>query len=250
MAARGRRTTVRYQMSIVKCIVKDLSHFEEKLSLKFENQDLLLQALTHRSYLNEKPSWGLGHNERLEFLGDAVLELVVTEYLYQKFPEKPEGDLTSYRAALVNAKMLSEIAEEIGLNDFLLLSRGETKDVGRARQYILANTLESLVGAIYLDQGYGAASDFIGRVVTTHLTEVLEKKLYKDPKSLFQEEAQERVGITPGYEVLQEWGPDHDKHFIVGVFLGKEKIAEGEGPSKQTAQEEAARNGLHIKGWI
>ncbi len=230
--------------------MENLQVFEDKFSLKFKNKDLLLQALTHRSYLNEKPSWRLGHNERLEFLGDAVLELVVTEELYGKFPERPEGELTSFRAALVNARMLSDVSMEIGLNDFMLLSRGEAKDVGRARQYILANAFEALVGAIYLDQGYAAARDFIGHVVMPRLTEVLEKKLYKDPKSLFQEEAQERVGITPSYDVLQEWGPDHDKHFIVGVFLGKEKIAEGEGPSKQNAQEEAARNALHIKGWV
>ena len=209
-----------------------------------------MQALTHRSYLNENPSFRVGQNERLEFLGDAVLELVVTENLYQQFPEKPEGDLTSFRAALVNSKMLSDVSVELGINEFLLLSRGEAKDVGRARQFILANAFESLVGAIYLDQGYDAAKNFIDKALMPRLPEVLEKKLYKDPKSLFQEEAQERVGITPNYEVIREWGPDHDKHFIVGVFLGKELIAEGEGPSKQAAQEEAARNALHLKGWV
>ena len=230
--------------------MQNLSQLEDKLLLKFNNQDLLLQALTHRSYLNEKPSFYLGHNERLEFLGDAVLELVVTKELYSRFPEKPEGEMTSFRAALVNSKMLAEVSVELEINDFLLLSRGEAKDVGRARQYILANAFEALVGAIYLDQGYDAVKDFIERILMSRLPEVLEKELYKDPKSIFQEEAQERVGITPNYDVLQEWGPDHDKHFIVGVFLVKEKIAEGEGPSKQTAQEEAARNALHIKGWI
>ena len=230
--------------------MNDSSKLEQKLSLKFNNKDLLLQALTHRSYLNEKPSFRLGHNERLEFLGDAVLELVVTEVLYQQFPEKPEGELTSLRAALVNSRMLSEVSVDLDLNDFLLLSRGEAKDMGRARQFILANAFEALIGAVYLDQGYEVVKDFIVRVLLPRLTEVVEKKLYKDPKSLFQEEAQERVGITPNYEVLQEWGPDHDKHFIVGVFLGNEKVAEGEGPSKQTGQEEAARNALHLKGWI
>ena len=209
----------------------------------------MLQALTHRSYLNEKPDFKVGQNERLEFLGDAVLELVVTEKLYQKFPERPEGELTSFRAALVNSKMLSEVSVDIGLNDFLLLSRGEAKDVGRARQYILANAFEALVGAIYLDQEYEAAKVFINNVLLPRLEEVLEKKLYKDPKSLFQEEAQERAGITPTYEVSKEWGPDHDKHFIVGVYLEKELVAEGEGPSKQAGQEEAARNALHVKGW-
>ncbi|QQG45068.1 MAG: ribonuclease III [Candidatus Sungiibacteriota bacterium] len=228
----------------------NLSKLEDKLLLKFNNQDLFLQALTHRSYLNENPSFRVGQNERLEFLGDAVLELVVTEELYNRFPEKPEGELTSYRAALVNSKMLSEVSVEMGINDFLLLSRGEAKDVGRARQYILANAFEALTGAIYLDQGYEAAKGFINRVLLPHIDEVLEKRLYKDPKSLFQEEAQERVGITPNYEVIREWGPDHDRHFVVGVFLGKELIAEGEGPSKQTAQEEAARNALHLKGWV
>lgn len=230
-------------------MTKNLSNFEEKFSLKFNNQDLLLQSLTHRSYINENPAFQVGHNERLEFLGDAVLELVVTEDLYKKFPEKPEGELTSFRAALVNAKMLSDVAVDIGVNDFLLLSRGETKDTGRARQYILANAFESLIGAIYLDQGYDAAKDFIFRVLMPRLSEVLEKKLYKDPKSLFQEESQERVGITPSYEVLREWGPDHDKHFLIGVFLGEELVAEGEGPSKQEAQEGAARNALNAKGW-
>ena len=230
--------------------MQNLSDLESKLLLKFNNQDFLLQALTHRSYLNEKPSFHLGHNERLEFLGDAVLELVVTEELYGRFPEKPEGELTSFRAALVNSKMLSEVSTELELNEFLLLSRGEAKDIGRARQYILANAFEALVGALYLDQGYADAKNFILRVIMPHLDEVLSEKLYKDPKSLFQEEAQERVGITPNYEVVNEWGPDHDKHFIVGIFLEKEKVAEGEGPSKQTAQEEAARNALHLKGWI
>lgn len=227
----------------------NLSKLEEKLSLNFKNKDLLLQALTHRSYLNEQSSFKVGHNERLEFLGDAVLELVVTEELYLKFPEQPEGELTSFRAALVNAKMLSDVSVELELNEFLLLSRGEAKDMGRARQYILANAFEALVGAIYLDQGYDSAKIFINRVLLPRLDEVLEKKLYKDPKSLFQEEAQERVSVTPNYEVIKEWGPDHDKHFIVGVYLGQELVAEGEGPSKQAGQEEAARNALHIKGW-
>ncbi len=230
--------------------MNNLSQLQEELSLKFSNEDLLLQALTHRSYLNENPSFKVGNNERLEFLGDAILELVVTEDLYARFPEKPEGDLTSFRAALVNSKMLSEVSVDLEINEFLLLSRGEAKDVGRARQYILANAFEALVGAIYLDQGYDAAKKFISRVLMPRLDEILANKSYKDPKSLFQEEAQERVGITPNYDVIREWGPDHDKHFIVGVFLGKELIAEGEGPSKQAAQEEAARNALHTKGWI
>jgi len=192
---------------------------------------------------------GGGHNERLEFLGDAVLELVITEYLYEKFPEKPEGDLTALRASLVNANMLGAVASELDFNNFLLLSRGEAKDIGRARQYILANTFEAVVGAIYLDQGYNPTRDFILRVLTAKLSEILEKKLYRDAKSLFQEEAQERVGITPTYQVIKEWGPDHDKHFIVGVYLGKELVAEGEGASKQMAQQSAAEAALKVKNW-
>lgn len=228
----------------------NFSEFEKNLRFSFQNKDLLVQALTHRSYLNENPSFRTGHNERLEFLGDAVLELAVTEKLYAEFPDKPEGELTSFRAALVNAKMLADVGADIGINGFMLLSRGEAKDVGRARQYILANAMEALIGAIYLDQGYAAARDFIHRVVLSRLPEVLDKKLYKDPKSLFQEEAQDRVGITPTYEVMREWGPDHDKHFVIGVFLGRELVAEGEGASKQIAQEEAARAGLHAKRWV
>lgn len=230
--------------------MNNLSELQGKLSLKFNNEDHLLQALTHRSYLNENPGFRLGHNERLEFLGDAVLELVVTEDLYARFPDKPEGELTSFRAALVNSRMLSEVAVNLGINEFLMLSRGEARDMGRARQFILANAFEALIGAIYLDQGYEASKEFIRRALMIHLREVLDRKLYKDPKSLFQEEAQERVGITPTYEVVREWGPDHDKHFVVGVFLEQELVAEGEGPSKQAAQEEAARNGLTAKGWL
>ena len=229
--------------------MKNLSPLEEKLGVVFINKDLLLQALTHRSYLNENPDFALGHNERLEFLGDAVLELIVTEELYARFPDKPEGELTSFRAALVNSNMLAEVASLINVNDFLLLSRGEAKDTGRARQYILANAFEAIIGAVYLDQKYEVSQSFIHRILLPHLEEVLEKKLYKDPKSLFQEMAQERAGITPTYEVIREWGPDHDKHFVVGIYLGEELVAEGEGRSKQTAQEDAARKGLEVKQW-
>ena len=227
-----------------------VSELEKKLSLTFKDQDILRQALTHRSYLNENPGMVMSHNERLEFLGDAVLELIVTEALYEKYPEKQEGEMTSLRAALVNSKMLSEVADEVGLNDFLLLSRGEAKDMGRARQYILANALEALIGAVHIDQGFDAAKKFVHTYVFVHLEDVLSKKLYKDPKSLFQEEAQERVSVTPQYQVMREWGPDHNKQFVVGVFLGSELVSEGEGPSKQAAQEEAARKALQEKWWI
>lgn len=222
---------------------------EKILGISFRDQGLLRSALTHRSYLNENPGWTFSHNERLEFLGDAVLELVITEYLYEQFPDKPEGELTSLRASLVNANMLGDVAADLGFNQFVLLSRGEAKDVGRARQYILANTFESIVGAMYLDSGYESTKNFILKVLTPKIKEILEKKLYRDTKSLFQEEAQERANITPTYEVLKEWGPDHDKHFVVGAYLKKELIAEGEGSSKQEAQQQAAEAALKVKGW-
>jgi len=229
--------------------MKDFTLFEKKLGLKFKNKDLLIQAFVHRSYLNENPDFYLAHNERLEFLGDAVLELIVTEYLYQKYPKKSEGELTNWRAALVNAKMLGDLAKDLNFNDFLLLSRGEAKELGKARQYILANTSEALIGAIYLDQGYQACEGFIKKYLTVKLPEIIEKGLFKDAKSRFQEEAQERVGITPTYKVLEEWGPDHAKHFIIGVFLGQDLVAKGEGFSKQEAELEAAKNGLEAKNW-
>lgn len=227
----------------------DLASLEDKIKIKFKNKKNLEEAFTHRSYLNENPEWVGNHNERLEFLGDAVLELIVTEYLFLNFPDKAEGELTSFRAALVNANMLSEIAQDLNLNDYLLLSRGEAKDLGRARQYILANAFEALVGAIYLDRGYKTAEEFIKKNVMTKIEEVISKKLFRDPKSLFQERAQEISGITPTYEVIKEWGPDHNKHFIVGVYLGKELVAEGEGPSKQEAQLRAAESGIRAKSW-
>jgi ribonuclease III len=221
---------------------------KKKFDIDIKNPDLFQEALTHRSYLNEHRDYKHPHNERLEFLGDAVLELAVTKYLFEHF-DKPEGELTSFRAALVNGDMLGKIGTEIGVQDFLLMSRGETKDTGRARMYLIANAMESIIGAIYLDQGFGAAENFIGKYVLTHLDEVMDKGLYTDPKSRFQEMAQEKIGITPSYRVLKEWGPDHDRRFVAGVFLEDELVAEGEGASKQEAQREAAREGLVKKGW-
>ncbi len=227
----------------------DFAKLEKKLNLKFKNKDLLIQAFTHRSYLNENPDFYLNHNERLEFLGDAVLELVVTEELYKKYPKRTEGELTNWRAALVNARILSVLAKDLDFNGFLLLSKGETKELGKAREYILANTVEAFIGALYLDSGYKASSDFIKKHLMTRLPEIIEKGLFRDSKSHFQEEAQERVGITPIYKVLKEWGPDHAKNFIIGVFLGKDLVAEGQGSSKQEAEVEAAKNALEIKNW-
>lgn len=225
-----------------------LAKLEKILKAKFKNKDLLHQAMVHRSYLNENPNFSLSHNERLEFLGDAVLELVITDYLYNNYPN-PEGELTNFRAALVNSDMLAKIANELGLDEFLLMSKGESKDTGRARQYIMANAVESVIGAIYLDRGYKIAKKFIEENIAKELPNILDQKLYQDPKSKFQEESQEREGVTPSYEVIKDWGPDHDKHFVVGVFLGKDLIAKGEGKSKQDAQRNAAEEGLKAKGW-
>lgn len=229
-------------------MIKKLS---KKLGITFNNPDLLQQAMTHRSYLNEHRDYKLEHNERLEFLGDAVLELVVTEYLYNNY-KNPEGELTNWRAALVNGEMLAKISKELGIEEFLLMSKGEAKDKGKARQYLLANAMEAIIGSIYIDQkknGYNAARDFILKNIVVQLPEILEKKLYADPKSLFQEKSQEDLGITPSYRVLEETGPDHDRKFVVGVFLVDEMIAKGEGTSKQEAQRNAAIEGLKVKSW-
>lgn len=229
--------------------MKDFSILEKRLGVSFKDKDLLTHAFVHRSYLNENPTFRLSHNERLEFLGDAVLELVVTEYLFIKYPEHPEGELTTWRASLVNSKMLSEVAKELELNDFMLLSKGEAKETGKARDYILANAFEAFVGSLYLDQGLKVCEDFIGKSVLPKLPNILEGKLFRDSKSRFQEVAQEKVSITPVYKTLEEWGPDHEKHFRIGVFLGNEKVAEGEGSSKQEAEEAAAANALKAKNW-
>lgn len=229
--------------------MKDFSLLEKKLNLKFKNKDLLIQAFVHRSYLNENPDFKILHNERLEFLGDAVLEQIVTEYLYRNHPQKSEGELTSWRAALVNARMLAKISQDLKFGDFLLLSQGEAREEGKARLYILANTLEAFIGSLYLDQGLELCKNFIEKNIIKELPEVLEKGLFKDSKSRFQEESQEREGITPNYKVLDEWGPDHAKNFVVGVFLEEELTGKGEGDSKQEAEEKAAENALKSKGW-
>lgn len=228
---------------------KKFKKLEKKLSINFKNKDLLIQAFVHRSFLNENPDFELFHNERLEFLGDAVIEHIVTDYLFLNYPKKLEGEMTSWRAALVNAKMLSRISQEIGFNDFLLLSQGEIKETGKARQYILANTFESFIGSLYLDQGIEICKDFITKHLIKELPQIIEERLFEDDKSNFQKQAQEKVSITPTYNVLEESGPDHNKKFVVGVFLGKDLVAKGEGFSKQEAEEAAAKQGLKIKNW-
>lgn len=220
---------------------------ESAIGFVFKNKDLLKEALTHRSYLNENPTWEYSQNERLEFLGDAVIELAVTEELYERFPEYQEGQLTLLRAALVNYQFLAKVAENFRLQDYLYLSRGEAKDSSRAREVILANGIEALIGAMYLDQGYGEIKKFISLWVTSQADEVMRSGDYKDAKSLFQEMMQEKKKITPTYKVLDQFGPDHKKTFVVGVFVGENKVAEGKGLSKQEAELDAAKNALQAR---
>jgi len=227
----------------------DFGPFESHIGHTFRDRSLIETAFTHRSYLNENRTPGREHNERLEFLGDAVLELVVTEFLYAKYPAKAEGELTAYRAALVNTVSISDAATKLGMNDYLLLSRGEARDTGRARQIILANAFEALIGALYLDGGYEPANKFIADNLFHKTEDVVAKRLWQDPKSRFQEIAQEKAGITPRYEVVSQSGPDHDKTFVTGVYLEKEQVAKGEGRSKQEAEQSAAENALKVRGW-
>ena len=227
----------------------DFTKFEQSAGVSFKDKNLLKQAFTHRSYINENRDSGLEHNERLEFLGDAILELVITDFLYRKMKDSDEGELTSLRSALVNADTCAKVASALGANDFLLLSKGEAKDTGRARQYILANTLEAIIGAIYVDQNYEAAKDFILKNVAPLMEEILKGGSWIDAKSLFQEKAQELKGHTPAYKTIKESGPDHDKHFTVQVSVGPDIYGEGEGKSKQDAEQAAAKNALEKQGW-
>ena len=228
----------------------NFSDFEKKTKITFKDKSLLKQAFIHRSYINENGNLGLCHNERLEFLGDAVLELIVTDFLYKKYPTYTEGELTAVRSALVNAIIISEVASKVGMNDFLLLSKGEAKDNGKARQYILANTYEAYVGAVFLDRGYAVVEKFITNSLLPRTDEIVNKKLWRDAKSLVQEKAQEFALVTPAYKVLHESGPDHDKHFTVGIYFGPNLIAEGKGKSKQEAEQKAAEAALKAKNWL
>lgn len=228
----------------------DFSNLEQKLDIHFKNKNLLLQAFIHRSYLNENGNLKVGHNERLEFLGDAVLELIVTDHLYQKFPNSPEGELTAFRSSLVNTQVIGSAAQDLGMNDYLLLSKGESKDVGKARMHILANTFESFIGALFLDQGYSACQKFVEHFLFPKLDEIVHKKLWRDSKSLVQEKAQEIYHVTPSYKVLHESGPDHDKKFTIGIYFGTDMIAQGKGKSKQEAEQAAARAAIEEKKWV
>ncbi len=224
------------------------SELEKKLKVKFNNLDYLKEALTHRSYLNENSNWPYEDNERLEFLGDAVLELVVSDFLYRNYPDLREGEMTTLRATLANTVSLLESANKLGINNYLLLSKGEAKNLA-SNSNILANALEAIIGAIYLDQGYQAAENFIKENILSKLKSISSIESIKDPKSLFQEIIQGKYGITPHYQTLESWGPDHDKMFKVGVFLNDKIIAIGEGRSKQEAEANAAHQALQKKDW-
>lgn len=228
--------------------MSDVAAHAARLGLSFNTMALLEEALTHRSYLNEHRTAG-AHNERLEFLGDAVLELATTRFLFDKYPSRQEGDLTAYRAALVNTYSLADAAELLGMNDMLLLSKGEARDTGRARQIILANAFEAVLGALYLDQGFEAVEAFLNRNLYPKIDDIVSKRAWQDAKSKFQEEAQDKKGVTPTYKTIREEGPDHDKQFVVGVFIGNDEVAQGTGKSKQEAEQSAAQAGLDKMGW-
>ena len=225
-------------------IGEHLPALERKIKVKFKNKALLANAFVHKSYLNEHRDELAQDNERLEFFGDAVLELATTEYLYHTFPGHGEGELTSFRSALVKGKHLSVVARQLGLGEFLLLSHGEEKSGGRDKDYILANTTEALIGAMYLDRGFDTAHKFISNFILTNLGSILEQGLHVDAKSKFQEMSQDKLGVTPLYQVLSENGPDHNKIFEVGAYLGEELIGKGTGSSKQKAEQEAATSAL------
>ncbi|MFP4514792.1 MAG: ribonuclease III [Parcubacteria group bacterium] len=228
----------------------DLKKLEKKLNFKFKDSDKLKQALVHRSYINEHPNFTLGHNERLEFLGDAVLELIITKYLFNNYPEKPEGVLTNWRASLVNSKMLYQVASELELDNYLYLSKGEAKDgTTKSRQYIMANAVEGIIGAMYLDQDIEKTEVFVNEFIISKLHHIITNELYLDPKSRLQELAQDKESITPHYDLLNEEGPDHEKIFTIGVYFEDDLIAKGKGSSKHEAEVDAAKKALKIKKW-
>jgi len=221
----------------------------KKIGVKFNDESILDKAFVHRSYLNEHRKEITESNERLEFLGDAVLELIATRYLFNKHPDKPEGELTNLRSALVQGRHLAEVSKELNLGKYLYLSNGEENSGGREKNYILANAVEAVIGAIYLDQGFEEASKFVNKYILSRLDEIIEKNLFADPKSVLQEFVQEQFEVTPTYAILSEEGPDHDKHFEAGVYINEKLIASGKGSSKQKAESVAAENALKDKSW-
>jgi len=230
-------------------MMKDFKKIAQALNISFQNFDLLKEALTHRSFLNEHKDWDISHNERLEFLGDSILGFVVADNLVKQYPQFTEGELTSLRAALVNSDSLLAVAKELKLEDYLLVSHGEARELKNSRSYLLANAIEALIGALYLDGGIEKAKDFIQKYILSKAETILQTASYKDAKSLFQEKSQELLGITPTYKGLQSWGPDHAKQFEVGVYLNEDLISQGKGYSKQEAEINAAQEALKAKGW-
>lgn len=228
--------------------MKKIKEIEKAIGVVFADKNLLDLAFVHKSYVNEAADRD-AHNERLEYLGDAVLELAVTDYLYHKFPNNPEGDLTNWRSALVKGKNLAKVAKKLGLGEFLYLSRGEELSGGREKAYILANTVEALIGAIYLDGGFEVSRKFIMKHIVILLDEIISQGLDVDPKSRVQELAQEKLNITPRYELLSESGPDHDKKFVMGIYFGDDLVGEGTGSSKQDAEQSAAGDAMKKKLW-
>lgn len=228
--------------------IKNLAELESIIEQEFKDKDLLTLAFVHKSFINEHPE-EKAYNERLEFLGDAVLELAVTQFLYHNFPQQPEGQLTSWRSALVKGKNLAKVSKGLNLGQFLLLSRGEDLSGGREKEYILANTCEALIGAIFLDQGFETANQFILKHIVVMLDEIIAKGLNIDAKSRVQELAQDKFSLTPTYELVSEEGPDHDKKFVMGIYFGKRLAGEGQGASKQEAEQAAAQNAMQKEGW-
>lgn len=229
--------------------MNNYTKLQKEIGIKFKNLDILDQAFVHKSYVNEHRAKGIIHNERLEFLGDAVLELAATRHLFSEYPDQDEGAMTAFRSALVKGKHLAEVSMQLNLGQYLYLSKGEEKSKGREKHYILANVLEALIGAIYLEHGYAIAEKFIAKFILKRLDDIISRGLYIDAKSRFQEICQEKQDITPHYELLKEEGPDHSKHFIMGAYIAEKLIAEGDGSSKQKAEDEAAQNALKILGW-
>jgi ribonuclease-3 len=228
-----------------------MEDFLIKNKIEYKNINLYEQAVVHRSFINENPKFELGHNERLEFLGDAVLELIVTDFLYVKYPHHAEGDMTSYRSALVNANTLSEVALHLNLNSYLKLSRGEAKEteITRARMSILADTYEALLGAMYIDLGYDTCRKWVTKTLLINTDDIVSAGSHRDSKSHVQEKSQEKLQVTPIYKIINESGPDHDKVFVVGIYFNEKEIAKGEGKSKQLGEVDAAKNAIIKMGW-